>query len=1687
MDFAGGRYRLIKRLGAGGEGEVWLARDRLRPGLDVALKRMPLSGRKDLVRFLRGEFQVLSTLEHPRLARVHDLGAFRDEDGGPSLYFTRDFVSGSPLEIPGGGMEVKEALGIALEITRALRPLHRSGLVHGDLKPGNVIVDDRQVVHLIDFALAGTLDQGTDGLPTGTLLYMSPEMLEGKVPDGRGDLYAIGVMLVELLTGEPPFGGEPDAVIHGHLAGNVDLPGAWKPRRGSRPGRAALSTIIRKLSAREPALRYPSLDEAEAALMRALPGAVEDPDARRAPVGGMHARARERDRVLALMQSMDTSSTDGPATIVVLSERGCGRSSFLRALRWELQVRGERTLDLDMSRERSPDEQVRSLLMQLAWSARSSGIDVDPELERFASQPGRMQGRRMEALAGSMAAALAREAPIAVMIDDFHRSSTLTSRLLRVIGTAARSSCRFVTSAVVGREDELPLLGAGPREEVLLSGLTDEDLAAMIRAALGREDARLAGRIREASGGNPALASHFLERVAQLGPRLDGVEDEPLPDRLSGLWRGRLEGISPAGRRVIDALAVHARPVRPEWIGKLLADVPVEPVIRGLVQDGLVDVRSDGGLAIQAGALSAIAREDLAGPRFGQLHEAWADVLERNGGDEHLVILHRACSGRASDVAAMAVEATKRLRSLGNLVEAEKMLTVVDGELHGRGEVGWSVRLGRAQILHDMGRSSESLNLLESMDAGKPGVVLALSRALAGVGRREEAVACLERLADDPDSGEESGPARRELALQFVHLGRFEDALRAADEGLDRLAVDQDAARADLLCTRSLSLLYDERLDEAAAGVTEALGLARRVHDGRLRTRAHWILAMIHQRRGDLYEAAASYRQSIDICTRTDDTGNMANLLLNLGTLLHRMGEVEEALDRYLGAMDYARSAGRAGEAVLARINLGLLLAQLGLSERARLEAGLALAEAERLGRQDLVARATGVAAEAAWWSGGQEQAVSGWRRSLEIHERLGARWEAAETRLDLAASLAADHPGGTDEAAALVAEAGAFLEGAASTLLEIKLSLARARIALARGDAGLAVELSRTALASCRRIAPEWDDYSWQAFSLMAEAHRRSGSDLLFSRTIKRAGEALEEAALKVPSRFARAFASSGARKRLFDEIDGSEADPGQDGFRTARGHQPGSGSEGEWRDTLMRLMELNRRLATTRDPEALVDVILDSAVEFTGAERGLLLLPAGRGRLEIASARDFYEVSIPEEHMEFSTSIARQVQASGQPVITVSAMEDERFDEARSVHELKLQSILCLPIKGRRAILGVLYLENRLRSGKFSESDRDLLAAFSDLLAIAMETARLLSESREQRAELERLSDARTQMLERRTKELDEARRDLRTAESRLAGKSVYRGLVGSTLEMRRIFSLIERIGENDVPVVVIGGSGTGKEMVARAIHAGEARRRGPFVAVNCGALPAELLESELFGHVRGAFTGAVRDKKGVFASASGGSLLLDEVGDMPSKMQLDLLRVLQEGVVRPVGSETEQSVDVRVIAASQRPLEQLVAEERFREDLYYRMRVVEVKLPALCERRDDIPLLIDHFLAAFALRFGTERKHVSRRAVRMLMEHPWPGNVRQLEHALLNAWVLSDERVLDAGDFESLSAIVPEAPSTQRGNVSTSSIEEEERRTILDALKAARWNKTEAAKRLGIPRRTFYRRLRKFGLLK
>ena len=302
----------------------------------------------------------------------------------------------------------------------------------------------------------------------------------------------------------------------------------------------------------------------------------------------------------------------------------------------------------------------------------------------------------------------------------------------------------------------------------------------------------------------------------------------------------------------------------------------------------------------------------------------------------------------------------------------------------------------------------------------------------------------------------------------------------------------------------------------------------------------------------------------------------------------------------------------------------------------------------------------------------------------------------------------------------------------------------------------------------------------------------------------------------------------------------------------------------------------------------------------------------------------------------------------------------------------------------------------------------------------------------------------------------------------------------LVGQSRAMQRVLEAIQVVAPNDTTVLISGESGTGKELVARAIHNLSPRRFMPMVSIHCGALTETLLESELFGHERGAFTGAQYRKKGKFEVAEGGTVFLDEIADISLKTQTDLLRVLQEKEITRVGANQPIKVDFRAIAASNRDLGALVSEGTFRPDLYYRLNVFGITLPPLRERKDDIPLLADHFLHKYARAMNKRFTSLSRQALEVLMNYAWPGNVRELENAIERAMVIGREPEIQAGDFP-LQVSTPAAPE---GGMA---LEDVERAHILHILDVCEWNQTRAAKVLGIDRVTLYNKIKKYGFRK
>jgi len=305
--------------------------------------------------------------------------------------------------------------------------------------------------------------------------------------------------------------------------------------------------------------------------------------------------------------------------------------------------------------------------------------------------------------------------------------------------------------------------------------------------------------------------------------------------------------------------------------------------------------------------------------------------------------------------------------------------------------------------------------------------------------------------------------------------------------------------------------------------------------------------------------------------------------------------------------------------------------------------------------------------------------------------------------------------------------------------------------------------------------------------------------------------------------------------------------------------------------------------------------------------------------------------------------------------------------------------------------------------------------------------------------------------------------------------------KAIVGENPQIKKIKQMIIKVAKGDFPILIEGESGTGKELVARAIHALSPRRKAPFTAVNCGAIPESLMESELFGHKRGSFTGAIRDHEGLFRASHGGTLFLDEIVEMPPHIQVKLLRVLQDWEVRPLGDTKSEKVDVRVIAATNSSVEEALREGKLRYDLYYRLSFVYIKLPPLRDRIDDLPLLVEHLIQMYNRQFKRKIKGITPEALEVLSYHQWPGNVRELENIIGRAFALSQ------GDVITLSDLPPELRDGRELSPSEGimSVKEAEKELIQRALEETRGNKSKAAKLLGIGRKTLYVKIKKYNI--
>lgn len=485
--------------------------------------------------------------------------------------------------------------------------------------------------------------------------------------------------------------------------------------------------------------------------------------------------------------------------------------------------------------------------------------------------------------------------------------------------------------------------------------------------------------------------------------------------------------------------------------------------------------------------------------------------------------------------------------------------------------------------------------------------------------------------------------------------------------------------------------------------------------------------------------------------------------------------------------------------------------------------------------------------------------------------------------------------------------------------------------------------------------------------------------------------------------------------------------------------------------KDNFNALYEITRTINSILDPAELLETVLEIAMKHLSAERGFVMLAENNSEIgyTVVALKNFNSKKAGNEFAA-SSSVVKSVLESGEPVLTFDAMSDERFESSVSIMAQKILSIICIPLRAGDRITGAVYLDSSKSRKAFTDDAVKFLMIFGNLAAIAIENAQQYALLQKENTRLKNEVDV----------------------------SHLFGNIIGKSEKWKTVLELSHRVLDVDVAVLITGESGTGKELIARAIHDHGTRKGKPFIAVNASALPEQLMESELFGYVKGSFTGANGDKKGLVEVAGGGTLFLDEIGDLPLALQAKILRLLQEKEYRRVGDTANKNADIRIIAATNKDLSAEVAAGKFREDLYFRLNVIGIHLPPLRERKEDIPLLASHFVKRASENYRRPVEGIHPDAMQLLLSNTWKGNVREFQNVIERAVVLCRGTQLTKEDF------LFDAKDSSVLQKNSMTLADFEREIIEQTLAEMDGNRTRTAERLGVSLRWLQYRIKEWS---
>lgn len=1702
------RYLILSKLGHGRWGSVYKVQN-TESGQIQALKKVSVSSDLEFESF-KHEFKMLSQLQHPNIVAVYDFDVLCD--GTP--FYTMEFVEGAPIRRYFERLRTDCRLlrSVLRQICQALAYFHARGIVHQDLKPENILISESRqdlIVKISDFGLAELLTHesgSSDGIPMikGTYPYMSPEVLSHRKQDARSDLYSLGVVLYELISGWNPF-----TAVDVHAIAMAHLQKQPPPLVGPIGfDDSELCELVMQLLEKEAAFRPRSADAVLAAICDEGHESIPThPLTQGISVG----QGEYRKQILSVFEK----TLEGHGGIVVVGGSvGVGKSRLLDDLRADFQVAGADVQAISLKDISENGTAVLEELLNRLKGIIPHQVNLDDPLSAYFFESVQSNGWtssrwRFRRVAESILSAMNSSGQQAtthrarvIVIRDFHTDAREPWSFFIELGQAwkartsndaaylwlieTRSEIGY-SAAEMAMDDRLKCIRVQP----FLFDETSNLLSNMLHVS--PMPSNLVRQIQEITEGNALLVTLVAQSLHHHGAiewrdgkwrvsweKLRSVE---LTSDVSKLFEGLIHSLDSNRITILKHASLWDREFE---IRKLLFTLPdnseIENLFPGFIRDGFLSriVKTNKTMyCFRQPLLRGLLHEMIPEDERCHLHRRISDTLINvNSDDIGEIAWHLFEAGEGGLAIDYAVEAAAQLTRDGHIRRAvdlyRKTLACVPDD---RNEIRPRIHfeLARNFVIQDehhlvIDALHEAHTLLELPDFQIiEQIEYHLLAGIAYVGLRDFSAAvraCHLGLALSGCVNYPSLQLRLTTFLSYAlsNLKQSEEAIRIVNLAISSLPLDSDPLFAGILYSTLANAYYTlNRFQEAETAQRYAVEFGEAASDPIVIADRYLVLGKIFHQLGKYQDGLREYARALPLIRLRQDNALLAEVLSLYGSLKNFLEPSEQAVALLDEGVAIAEQTDRL-DLVAANITiLSEVMISQGKLDIARNQLLHAMECNKKATNPILLIQILSLLARIAGRQGEWRQAIEYYTKMLDTSRRTHNASFIGYSYLFLANAL--KYIGVYNRARFFLSRSRRIFEQSKIELPDC--DILEAEIALGTDDIVKAIKFAKTGLNHACRI--ESVNAKGNAHRVLGIIYHKQG-DFEKSRThlhdsISNFEQNQDFYEMGI-TRFALADLFS-----TISDIDRAslELDRARDLFTHIGAKyylEKVNATSSLIRDLksnpdaidpmLSTFEQLTQLIASITDLDKLLGEILDVAIRFVHAERGMVILNEPEtGEPEIRALRNLDGPTSKDAWLISRTVLMKTADAES-CVFTGNAAEDPRFSTVKSVRSYNILSLICVPLKNLNKCIGVIYVDSRRTTNLFSDRDRRFLQAFANLAAATIDRSAVYRLQEEEAIQL------------------------------RLAIEDKYRfdTLIGKSKAMEVTFNRLRNVIRSDVAILLTGNSGTGKDLAACAVHYNGPRKKYRFVAVNCAAIPETLVESELFGYMKGAFTDAKSDKEGKFEAADKGTLFLDEVGELPISVQAKLLRVIEKKEITRLGDDRLRKVDVRIIAATNRDLQSEMQKGRFREDLYYRLCIAHINMPDLKERPEDIPMLVQHFLQKACERNKRKFSQISPRAMEALTVYSWPGNVRELENMIESAVVFGTPPAINLKDLPT--HIVNNRVSTSMNlrSTDTNSLEAMEKIHIQLILDRCGGNKSRACELLGISRPTLDRKIKQFN---